>query len=71
MQILLYKLRKEHNMTQADIADILGRSENSYRQKELGHRDFWSSEMFLIADFFNKDIKDIFLDLKATKRVQN
>ncbi|MGT2745325.1 helix-turn-helix transcriptional regulator [Streptococcus phocae subsp. phocae] len=68
MQILLYKLRKEHNMTQADMAGVLGISENSYRQKELGQRDFWSSEMFLIADFFNKDIKDIFLDLKTTNR---
>lgn len=35
-------------------------SEASYRSKELDYIDFKSSEMFLIADIFKKDISDIF-----------
>lgn len=67
MQIKLYELRKKAGMTQAEIAAKLAISEASYRSKELGHTDFKSSEMFLIADIFKKDIGDIF----SRKRPRN
>lgn len=60
MQVLLYRLRKEADMTQKELADKLGISEPAYRQKERGVRDFKSSEMFIIADIFKKDIGEIF-----------
>lgn len=67
MQIKLYELRKKAGLNQADLAKKIGISEASYRSKELGYTDFKSSEMFLIADIFKKDIGDIF----SRKRPQN
>ena len=60
MQILLYKLRKEKNISQKEMADVIGKSENSYRNKELGKQDFKLSEMFKIAHYFGKELGDIF-----------
>ncbi|OFR41566.1 transcriptional regulator [Streptococcus sp. HMSC071H03] len=60
MQIKLYELRKNAGLTQAQMAAKLDISEASYRSKELDYIDFKSSEMFLIADIFKKDISDIF-----------
>lgn len=39
---------------------MLGMSTTSYRQKELGQTEFKMSEMFDIADIFDKSISDIF-----------
>ena len=60
MQILLYKLRKEQNITQKQMAKIIGKSEASYRNKESGKNDFTISEMYKIAHYFNKELDDIF-----------
>lgn len=62
MQIKLYQLRKENNVSQERLADIIGKSSVSYRNKELGRIDFSSSEMFKIANFFHKSISEIFID---------
>lgn len=60
MQILLYKLRKEHGLSQREMAKLINKSEVSYRNKELGKTDFTQSEMFIIAQHFNKELGDIF-----------
>jgi len=60
MQIKLYELRKEAGLTQAQMAEKLNISETTYRSKELGQTDFKLSEMFKIANFFQKNIGDIF-----------
>ncbi|KXU16185.1 Phage repressor [Streptococcus oralis] len=60
MQIYLYQLRKEKGITQKELAQKLGISENAYRQKEKGQRAFKSDEMFIIADILEKDIGEIF-----------
>lgn len=62
MQIYLYQLRKEKGITQKELAQKLGISETTYRQKEKGQRAFKSDEMFIIADILEKDIGEIFLD---------
>ena len=67
MQIKLYELRKKAGLTQAQMAKKLDISENSYRMKELGHTDFKSTEMFIIADVLKSNINDIFLPRKTTK----
>ena len=64
MQIYLYQLRKEKGITQKKMAQKLGISETTYRQKEKGQRAFKSDEMFIIADILEKDIGEIFLDLR-------
>ena len=64
MQIYLYQLRKEKGLTQKEMAQKLGISETAYRQKEKGQRAFKSDEMFIIADILEKDIGEIFSDLR-------
>ena len=64
MQIYLYQLRKEKGITQKEMAQKLGISETAYRQKEKGQRAFKSNEMFIIADILEKDIGEIFSDLR-------
>ncbi|AUA18731.1 helix-turn-helix transcriptional regulator [Streptococcus suis] len=66
MQIILYGLRKKAGLSQADMANKLGISEASYRQKELEQSEFKLTEMFKIADILDKDISDIFT--KTTSR---
>lgn len=68
VQTKLYNLRKEFGLTQAQLAKKLNISEASYRAKELDQTDFKSTEMFLIADIFKKDINKIFLPNKTTFR---
>lgn len=64
MQIYLYQLRKEKGITQKELAQKLGISETAYRQKEKGQRAFKSDEMFMIADILEKNIGEIFSDLR-------
>ncbi|AJD83081.1 Cro/Cl family transcriptional regulator [Streptococcus phage Str-PAP-1] len=62
MQIVLYQLRKQNDISQEKMADVIGKTSVSYRNKELGRTDFSSSEMFKIANFFHKSISEIFID---------
>ena len=61
MQSKLIILRKENNVTQADIARILCISTKAYSFKENGKTQFSMNEMFLISQYFKLDIEDIFL----------
>ncbi|BGE83305.1 MULTISPECIES: helix-turn-helix transcriptional regulator [Bacillota] len=70
MQWNLIKLRKERKCTQEDMAKLLNISIEGYRQKELGKNQFKNDEMFLISDYFDENIGDIFLPTKYTKRKQ-
>lgn len=70
MQIKLYELRKEAGLTQAQMAEKIGISETAYRSKELGQTDFKLSEMFKIANFFQKNIGDIFSET-TSRNVNN
>ncbi|HDE5126163.1 helix-turn-helix transcriptional regulator [Staphylococcus aureus] len=70
MQWNLIKLRKERKCTQEDLANLLNISTEGYRLKELGKHQFKNDEMFIIADFFDENIGDIFLPTKYTKRKQ-
>lgn len=60
MQIKLYELRKEADLTQAQMAEKIGIFETAYRSKELGQTDFKSTEMFNIAVLFERNISNIF-----------
>jgi len=61
MQLFLYKLRKQHKLTQMEVASILKISSNTYGAKERGEYEFTQDEMFILADYFCKKIDDIFL----------
>ncbi len=68
MQILLYKLRKEAKLSQQDVADFLGISVVSYRNKEKSVNQFTQDEMFKLSRFFNEPMSKIFLDRKSPIR---
>lgn len=68
MQWNLIKLRRDRGLSQGDVAKILGVSEGTYRNKEVGKTQFKMDEMFILADYFEEDISDIFLDSKYTVR---
>lgn len=68
MQVLLYQLRKEADMTQKELAEKLGISETAYRQKEKGQRAFSQDEMFFLSGFFHKPLQEIFLPRKSPNR---
>lgn len=62
MQIRLYELRKEADLSQKDLGKLIGVTDATYRSKELGRQDFKSTEMFKIANFFHKKLDDIFTE---------
>lgn len=61
MQSKLYALRKSRNLSQEDVAKILGISRVSYGNKERGDNAFTIDEMFELASVFNLSIAEIFL----------
>ncbi|MDR2833653.1 MAG: helix-turn-helix domain-containing protein [Streptococcaceae bacterium] len=67
MQAKLYALRKEMGYTQSEVAKAINISTNAYLQKEKGSREFTLTEMFNIANFFNKELCDIFQPRNITK----
>ena len=68
MQIKLYELRKNAGLNQIDLAQKLGISVTPYGKKERGQQEFTQDEMFLLSQFFEKSISDIFLPRKSPKR---
>mgnify|MGYP001377245296 CR=1 FL=1 len=64
----LAAIRRAKNISQREIADLIGVATETYNKKELGKTQFKASEMFIIADFFNKKIEEIFLPPNFIKR---
>lgn len=64
----LAAIRRAKNISQREIADLIGVATETYNNKELGKTQFKASEMFIIADFFNKKIEEIFLPPNFIKR---
>lgn len=61
MQWNLIRLRKEAGLTQKDLAKMIGVNITTYVNKEAGEYQFKSNEMFILRDYFQKPIEDIFL----------
>lgn len=61
MQWNLIILRKESGMNQRKMADILGISADAYGMKERGDMQFKLDEIFIIAEYFDKNVEEIFL----------
>lgn len=54
-------LRKAANLSQRQIAEMIGISTSAYSRKESGKSQFDSEEMFKIRAIFKKPIDEIFL----------
>lgn len=57
----LASIRRSKNISQREVASIIGVATETYNNKELGKSQFKASEMFLIADYFGTSIEEIFL----------
>lgn len=62
----LIAIRKEYNETQKELADLVGISEDAYRNKERGNTQFKLEEMFYISEHYGMAIEEIFLPRKTT-----
>lgn len=71
MQKNLYALRKEKGLTQEDVANYLHISQQTYRNKELGHKLFNAEEMFELSHLFHKPIENIFLPINVPNRTKS
>ncbi len=61
MQSKLIILRKERDIKQQELADLLNINVKTYNFKETGKSQFTMNEMFKISDFFGKSVDEIFL----------
>ncbi len=61
MQEKLIILRKQKNISQKKLADLLNITPKQFSFKERGKSKFNGDEMFRIADYFNLKVEDIFL----------
>lgn len=69
MQIKLYDIRKNKKHLTQQVAEYLGISTKSYRDKELSRHPFTQDEMFKLSSYFGMKMEDIFY-LVRTKLVQ-
>ncbi|CDX02171.1 Cro/C1-type HTH domain profile [Desulfitobacterium hafniense] len=67
MQEKLAALRRFHNLTQKDMADLIGVDLRTYINKESGQSQFKANEMFIISQKFQKPIDQIFLPTNFEK----
>lgn len=61
----LKKLREEKKLSQKEIADILGITQQAYSRIELGKAMPSLPKAKEIANFFNSTIEDIFFENKS------
>ena len=60
-QKTLASIRRSENISQREVAELIGVATETYNNKELGKTQFKASEMFIIAAYFGKTIEEIFL----------
>lgn len=68
MQEKLAALRRLYNISQKEMADIIGVDLRTYQNKEAGLSQFKANEMFAIAQKFQLPIDQIFLPTNFEKR---
>ena len=64
MQEKLILLKEEKNLTNKEMAELLGITPLQYRKKEKGDVQFKLNEMLKISEFFGKTLDEIFLPSK-------
>lgn len=67
MQEKLAALRRLYNISQKEMADIIGVDLRTYQNKETGLSQFKANEMFAIAQKFQLPIDQIFLPTNFEK----
>ena len=67
MQKKLAALRRYYNISQKEMADLIGVDLRTYINKENGQSQFKANEMFAIARKFQMPIDEIFLPTNFEK----
>lgn len=67
MQEKLAALRRYRNLSQKEMADLIGVDLRTYINKECGHSQFKANEMFAISKAFQLPIDQIFLPTNFEK----
>jgi len=67
LQEKLAALRRYHNLSQKDMAELIGVDLRTYINKETGQSQFKANEMFAIARKFKMPIDEIFLPTNFEK----
>lgn len=62
---ILKSLRAADDITQKDMAKVIGVSVPTYNRKELGLRAFTLEESLKISKFFGKTVEEIFFNQKV------
>ena len=53
---LLYELRVDHDLTQAEVGAVLGISQQHYSKYETGTNDIPTAILIKLADFYNVSV---------------
>ncbi len=69
MLLKLRGKRVEKEMTQHELAKLLGISTNAYNLKEIGKREFKMSEINLLLELLDCKYEDIFFQKEVNKTV--
>lgn len=56
----VYIARRENKLKQKDVAKMIGRSEQYYRERENGIREFTIKEGKILADIYNCSLDELF-----------
>lgn len=67
MQSKLASLRRYRNLSQREMAVLIGIETETYSNKERGVTQFKASEMFTIAEHFEMKVDEIFLNTNFIK----
>lgn len=71
MQEKLILLKEQKNLTNKEMAEMLGITPIQYRKKEKGEVQFKLNEMVKLSEYFGKTMDEIFLPSKRQNGASN
>ena len=71
MQEKLILLKEQKNLTNKEMAEILGITPIQYRKKEKGEVQFKLNEMLKLSEYFGQTMDEIFLPSKHQNGARN
>lgn len=70
LQWKLIIARKELNLNQEDMGKVLKIQKDTYGRKERGDLQFTQDEIFLLSEYFDKQVDEIFLPRNSINNAQ-
>jgi len=60
MNVQLYVARREHDLKQKEVAEMLGIHPQTYHLKEIGKKEFLLNECKMLTKIFKKTLDELF-----------